>query len=37
MHIQELLSVMVEKKASDIHIKVGRPPLQLSDFVGQTL
>jgi twitching motility protein PilT len=27
MHIQELLSVMVEKKASDIHIKVGRPPL----------
>jgi twitching motility protein PilT len=27
MHIQELLSVMVEKKASDIHIKTGRPPL----------
>jgi twitching motility protein PilT len=27
MHIQELLSVMVEKRASDIHIKVGRPPL----------
>jgi twitching motility protein PilT len=27
MHILELLSVMVEKKASDIHIKVGRPPL----------
>lgn len=27
MHIQELLSQMVERKASDIHIKPGRPPL----------
>jgi twitching motility protein PilT len=27
MHIQELLSHMVELKASDIHIKQGRPPL----------
>jgi twitching motility protein PilT len=27
MHIQELLSQMVELRASDIHIKVGRPPL----------
>jgi len=27
MYIQELLSVMVEKKASDLHIKTGRPPL----------
>ncbi|HTB23305.1 MAG TPA: PilT/PilU family type 4a pilus ATPase [bacterium] len=27
MHIQEFLSQMVERKASDIHIKVGRPPL----------
>jgi len=27
MHIQELLSQMVERKASDIHIKQGRPPL----------
>ncbi len=27
MHIQELLSQMVEARASDIHIKVGRPPL----------
>jgi twitching motility protein PilT len=27
MHIQELLSTMVEARASDIHIKVGRPPL----------
>ena len=27
MHIQELLSVMVEKRASDIHLKAGRPPL----------
>jgi twitching motility protein PilT len=27
MYIQELLSVMVEKKASDLHIKTGRPPM----------
>jgi twitching motility protein PilT len=27
VYIQELLSVMVEKKASDLHIKTGRPPL----------
>lgn len=27
MHIQELLSQMVESRASDIHIKVGRPAL----------
>ncbi len=27
MYIQELLSQMVEKKASDLHIKTGRPPL----------
>jgi len=27
MFIQELLSVMIEKKASDLHIKTGRPPM----------
>src|SRR5258708_17366427 len=27
MNIQELLSVMIESKASDIHIKTGRQPI----------
>jgi len=27
MHINDLLKTMIERKASDLHIKVGRPPL----------
>jgi len=27
MEFNELLSIMIEKEASDLHIKAGRPPI----------